>query len=138
MNNNDTKQAICNSLKEGMFKKDAALLAGISEATLYRWIEEDESFDSRVEASVLEYKRTLIRNVTICAEKDGRLALEVLKRRFPKEWGDKINMLERSQDLNRERKDVAALLQKIYDRKEASSQIETVIALPNDHVNEHL
>lgn len=84
----ETKNKIYEYLKEGMFKKDAAIMAGISEATFYRWVEEDESFESHIEASILEFKHSLMKNVNASAVKDGRLALEVLKRRFPKEWND--------------------------------------------------
>lgn len=70
-----------------MSKKDSALMVGIDESTFYRWIYSDASFASRVEASILEYKHTLVNNVNTIAVNDDRLALEVLKRRFPKEWG---------------------------------------------------
>jgi hypothetical protein len=79
----EIKNNICNYLKQGMYKKDSAILVGISEATFYRWTEEDKGFESRVEASILEYKHSLVKIVNACAEKDGRLALEVLRRRFP-------------------------------------------------------
>lgn len=113
MEDTKVKEIICSYLREGMFKKDSAVMAGISEATLYRWLEEDESFKSRVEASILEYKRTLIKNVSTCAEKDGKLALEVLKRRFPDDWIDrKIN--ENSRDIQR----IADLLQTVYQEED--------------------
>lgn len=108
----DTKTRIYVCLTEGMSKKDAALVSGISESTLYRWFEEDESFKSQVEASILEYKRRLINNVTTCAEKDGRLALEVLKRKFPNEWGDNAYTLINTHALERE--GVVAVLNKVY------------------------
>lgn len=122
MEDTKVKENICNYLREGMFKKDSAIMAGISEATLYRWIEEDESFKSHVEASILEYKRTLIKKMTVCAEKDGRLALEVLKRRFPKEWDYQITAVESVRDLSQERKDVVAILEKIYKQDEDTSE----------------
>jgi transposase len=105
----EEKNRIYDSLKQGMSKKDSAILAGISEATFYRWIEEDESFKSRVEASILEYKQTLIKNVNLAAVKDGKLALEVLKRRFPKEWDGSLYKEDSG-----ERGQVVALLQKVY------------------------
>jgi hypothetical protein len=81
-----TKEDICNYLKQGLLKKDASVMAGIDESTLYRWMNDDASFASRVEASVLEYKHSLIKYVNTSAVNDGRLALEVLRRRFPDEW----------------------------------------------------
>lgn len=95
-------------------------MAGISEASFYRWIEEDESFKSRVEANILEYKHTLVRNVTTCAEKDGRLALEVLKRRYPQEWGNNEYVGRSHEELETERKNVRELLEKILVQEEES------------------
>lgn len=88
---NEIKNTICSYLIEGMFKKDAAVMAGISEATFYRWVEEDESFKSRVEAGVLEYKHTLIKNVNAAAVVNGRLAFEILTRRFSNDWNINSN-----------------------------------------------
>jgi len=122
MEDTKVKENICSYLKEGLFKKDSAIMAGISEATLYRWLEEDESFKSRVEASILEYKRTLIKNMTVCAEKDGRLALEVLKRRFPKEWSESVSVAEVHEGYEKERKVVREWLQDVY-AKERNSDI---------------
>lgn len=79
----EIKNNIYEYLKQGMYKKDAAKMAGIDESTLYRWIDSDASFASRVEVSILEYKHSLLKIINSCAEKDGRLALEVLRRRFP-------------------------------------------------------
>ena len=109
MDESIVKENICKYLKEGLFKKDSAVMSGISEATFYRWLDEDESFKSQVEASVLEYKLTLIKNITTCAKKDGRLALEVLKRRFPNDWIDNQN-----NDDSRDIKRIADMLENVY------------------------
>ncbi len=119
------KEDIFTNLKQGIYKRDSAIMAGIDESTFYRWISEDASFASRVEASILEYKHTLVKNVTTCAERDGRLALEVLKRRFPKEWGDNVNMTE-NQGGNTTNKVVAEQLQKIYEQ-ERENQHESLL-----------
>lgn len=81
------KQSILNYLREGMFKKDSAAMSGIDESTLYRWIEKDASFASQVEASILKYKHSLIQILNTQAEKNGMLALQILKTRWYREWG---------------------------------------------------
>jgi len=124
----ETKNNIYNYLKEGLFKKDAAVMAGISEATFYRWIEEDESFKSRVEASIIEYKHSLIKNINACAVKDGKLALEILRRRFPKEWDGKL-YTEEKEGYEGSTKQVADLLQKILRgdfEKRPTGKIEVI------------
>jgi hypothetical protein len=78
------KRRIYNYLKQGLCKRDSALMSGISEATYFRWIKEDESFESQVESSILKYKYSLIKNITKCSQKDGKLALDILS---PSEWG---------------------------------------------------
>ncbi len=68
-----TKELIYKHLQEGMFKKDAANLAGIDESSFYRWIKADASFASRVQISILKYKRNLIQAVNHGAVKNGSL-----------------------------------------------------------------
>lgn len=80
------KEDIFMYLKQGMYKKDSAIMAGIDESTLYRWISDDASFASQVEAKILEYKRSLIQTLTKHAETNGTLALQILRTRWPREW----------------------------------------------------
>lgn len=81
------KEDICAYLREGSCKKDAAILAGISEKTFYRWMTENDSFGSRVEANILEFKHSLVKNVNKHVIKNGMVALDILARRWPKDWG---------------------------------------------------
>jgi hypothetical protein len=80
------KETILGYLKEGMIKKDAAVMAGIDESTFYRWVKDDASFASSVEAKVLEYKKTLIKAVTVGSLRSGRVAQEELRRRWPDDF----------------------------------------------------
>ena len=123
----EKKNKIYDYLKEGMHKKDCASMVGIDESTFYRWIESDASFASRVEAGILEYKHSLVKNVNISAVKDGRLALEVLKRRFPKEWGENAEI---NGSYERERKEVREWLTEVYARNKlkGNSQPELIEA----------
>lgn len=120
--NKETKEKIHTYLKEGMCKKDAALMSGISEKTFYRWVSEDDSFDSCVEASILEYKHSLIKKINIAAEKDGRLALEVLTRRFPNEWS--ANRIVESDNGEESIQQIAELLQDTYKRNQHLKKYE--------------
>lgn len=127
--NSTTKNIICKYLKEGMSKKDSVVLSGISEPTLYRWIDEDESFKSQVEASILEYKHELIKNLVTSTSKDGRLALEILSRRYPQDWGANAGMLQKTEENRKETENIAELYQKIisgefFDNSEESNQKE--------------
>lgn len=85
---------VCKLVEEGMTQKDSAVLAGISESTLYRWFDEndDNNFRSQVEASILKYKQNLIKVANFHSTKDGRIALEILARRFSEDFGNKATV----------------------------------------------
>lgn len=80
------KEDICEFLKHGLYKRDAARMVGISEDTYLRWYKEDADFADRVEANILEYKHSLIQNITKQAESNAGVALQILKIRWPNEW----------------------------------------------------
>lgn len=82
-------QEILKMLENGMNQKDAAALCGVSEASWYRWKRENDSINSRVEASVLKYKQSLIQIVNVGCLKNPKLALEILSRKYPNEYGVK-------------------------------------------------
>jgi hypothetical protein len=77
-------------LEEGLWFKDACQMVGIDESTGHRWKKEnpeaDNSFASRVEAGIMVYKRKMIKCVTLGSIKDAKVALEVLRVRFPEDW----------------------------------------------------
>jgi hypothetical protein len=82
-------QEILKMLENGITQKDAAVLAGITERTWHRWKQENVSIVSRVEASILKYKQSLIQIVNVGCLKDPKLALELLARKYPNEYGTK-------------------------------------------------
>lgn len=101
--NEQTVQEIRRQLEEGMLQKDAARLAGITEETFYNWQREKKAdgipnpeyhpeFSELVERAITVYKQKLIKVVNFNSLKDGRLALEVLARRWPDEYGAKIEV----------------------------------------------
>lgn len=115
-NQNKTKEIIYSCLKDGLSKKDSALMAGIDESTLYRWLKEDASFASQSAICLLEYKRSLINKVTESALKDGKFALKVLERRWSNEWGlNNKYILEEQRQADTSLSDIAKQLQDIFD-----------------------
>ena len=83
----ETKKVILQKIENGMTLKDAAALAGIDESTLHRWKQKDASFASQILKAKIRYKEKLISIVNVRSVKDGKLALDVLARRWPDEWG---------------------------------------------------
>lgn len=110
--NEETINSICRFLEDGMPQKDAAILSGIDESTFYDWMNVHKpSFPSRVEASLSKYKEKLINIVNVNSIKDGKLALEVLARRWPEEFSSKhtIEVINPQLELDR--------IKKIIDEK---------------------
>lgn len=85
--NSKIAKEIYSNVASGLSQKDSATLAGISEDTFYAWRKEKSEFSESVERAILLYKQGLVSKVNSYAFKDGRLALEVLSRRWPDEFG---------------------------------------------------
>ena len=96
---------ICESIKIGHTQKDAAMLAGLSETTFYRWLSKKEEenplskkerreFRESLKRSHKPYKDNLLKVLhgAVTAKKDARTTLEILARRFPAEWGEKLKL----------------------------------------------
>ena len=80
-------------LEKGQTRKDAGNLCGISDTTFQRWLGKD-AFRVVVELAESVYIEKMINivNVKTTTEPSGRLALEVLSRRRPNEWGEKKSL----------------------------------------------
>lgn len=80
---------ICELLENGASQKDAARLAGVSEDTFYEWLKSKPEFSESVRLGVATYKHKLITTLNAHIVKDGKIALEILKARWPEEWSGK-------------------------------------------------
>jgi hypothetical protein len=101
--NSETMLEILSALESGSFEKDAGLWGGISEETYFRWKREIPEFKTIVERAILTYKRNLIQAANIGAIKDGKIALEILRTRFPDEWNiaKKVQLIDPEAELKR-------------------------------------
>lgn len=116
-----TKLKICKYLEEGLSFKDSCISAGITERTGHRWKNEDVSFVSQVEASITKYKEKLIRCVNQGALTNAKIALEVLKIRWPDEWNPvkKVQMFDPQEELEKIR-------ELIYGKENQNGTIRTL------------
>lgn len=65
-----------------------AARAGVSRQTIHRWTQEDEGFAVAFALAKEEGRAALEERALALAEKDdGRHAIELLSRRYPKAWG---------------------------------------------------
>jgi hypothetical protein len=81
------------SIRAGNFRETAAKIAGISPATLYRWLGDDRepfrTFLEDVERAEAEFEQSVVASVTSHIPDDPKLALALLAKRFPHPWGPK-------------------------------------------------
>jgi hypothetical protein len=79
------------AIKAGNFRETAARLAGISVATMYRWLAADSepflTFQVAVVQAEAELEAKALKVVTDRIPEDARLALAFLAKRFPERWG---------------------------------------------------
>ena len=88
----EVQQRICECLRKGHYAKTAAVLAGISEPTLYTWLERGEAgeepyaaFRDAIEEANAEAEDMLLETVI---SGGPSMALQVLQRRFAEHWRD--------------------------------------------------
>lgn len=90
--NTKTVNLIQLKLKEGCTKKQAAVLAGIDESTFYDWVSSKPKFSQSVEQAIEEYKEKLIKVINVGSISKPMVALTVLARRWPEEWGGRFDI----------------------------------------------
>ena len=85
------ERRILDAIRAGHPRSSAAAAAGISSATLYRYLAADDvrarRFQQHVEEAEAELEAVLLKPIMARVPDDPRLALAVLVRRFPHRWG---------------------------------------------------
>lgn len=99
-----TQTLITDLLSEGNTQIGACNAAGIAPATFYHWLERGEAdteagkqtiysdFVDAVTRAIGQSEAALVRFARNAASKDGRVALEMLARRFPDRWATKTQV----------------------------------------------
>ena len=85
------REEVLANLREAMSIKSAYTLAGISERTYYRWIDEDEEWAQEVEMAKRFSEAVMVSRLKGLADEKGdwRGYAWLLERRFPGEWSAK-------------------------------------------------
>jgi hypothetical protein len=107
--NPEVRSKLIDALRAGATRRDAALYAGVSEATFHRWMQRAEADD----AEQVESTHTAFREQVQRAEAEARVqavfvirramltewraALEYLKRRAPHDWSDRVEVHTRGE-----------------------------------------
>lgn len=99
-----TQTLITDLLGEGNTQIGACNAAGIAPATFYHWLERGEAdheadkqtiyseFVDAVTRAIGQSEAALVKFARNAAQKDGRVALEMLARRFPDRWATKTQV----------------------------------------------
>jgi len=82
-------EEICKWLKEGNSQKDAATLAGISEATFYEWKQSHPEFSEELQKAETECKAARIARILKAGEKQWQADAWWLERKFKDEFARK-------------------------------------------------
>jgi len=99
--NEEIVKEICESIEVGHTQKDAAVLAGISERVFYNWrngigIDKEQKLHllQSLRLAHRHYKDKLLKLLhgAATAKQDARTALEILARRYPDEWGERLKI----------------------------------------------
>lgn len=99
--------AIVEAVEAGAFQKDAAAAAGVSETTLYRWLQEGAKDGAHPE--LREFRESLTRarahakvsaiaTLRRAASDDWRAAAFLLERAWPDEWGRRTRLEHTGRD----------------------------------------
>lgn len=81
------------SIRAGNHRETAAKFAGISPATMYRWLSDDRgryrTFFEEVERAEAEVEQSAVSSVMSHIPDDPKLALSYLAKRFPRRWASR-------------------------------------------------
>lgn len=108
LNDPKARQKVVNALRAGLALSVAGSLVGISREAIKRRRRHDPEFDAACSRAVAEYEESLLGAVNAGTD-DPRLALEVLSRRFPKRWSQRLEMRTTDEDDDRNEDDAAEL-----------------------------
>jgi hypothetical protein len=103
-------EEMCDLIIQGKTIAEAAILRGVSESSIYRWLAQGKKPDSEpiymelvdriyeaVECSEIEMLQTL--RIASQAPKNWRAAAWTLERRWPERWGKKANPSSPASDI---------------------------------------
>jgi transposase len=97
----ERQDRICTLVRAGHYKRTAAQQAGIEERTLYQWYAKGDPAHPLHRRKYAQFRQALDKAEaesevvlldTVLKTNDPRMALEVLKRRFPTRWGDRTRL----------------------------------------------
>ncbi|UQA57079.1 hypothetical protein [Polyangium aurulentum] len=100
----EAEKAILDAIRLGQLHRPTVCkLVGISPRTLRRWQRQDEDFDAQLRAAEAKGEARLATLALRGAENDPRLALDLLRARYPERWGRRNAQIEAKVKIEAER-----------------------------------
>ena len=102
---------ICQHITTGITFKSACALSGISDATFYRWRQEDPEFEADVQMATAVAEQVLLGHISEHAITDWRAAAWILERRMPDDYSAKRDI-----EVNLKENHIVETIQSIVDQ----------------------
>ena len=102
---------ICQHITTGITFKSACALSGISDATFYRWRQEDPEFEEDVQMATAVAEQVLLGHISEHAITDWRAAAWILERRMPDDYSAKRDI-----EVNLKENHIVETIQSIVDQ----------------------
>lgn len=109
---------ICKLIRNGVFNKDAAKAATISETTFYRWMKEKREFRESIKKAEMQRKCYFILAIAKAAVRKWQAAAWYLERVYPEEFAKK-EVIEARINPQEEMKKIDEKLKKKWEIKES-------------------
>ena len=104
------QSTVLDALRNGLGFAAAAGLLGVTRQTLLTYRKRHPEFDDACIKATAQHEYALVRIANEGASEDARLALELLSRRYPRKWSQRIEMRrDQDDDADRESDDAREL-----------------------------
>lgn len=131
----DIVDEICGYLRNGALEIDSALLAGISKSTYLKWKAENETFRTMVERALADYRHAMLAIIhkQVAGGDAGQMALNILARRWPKDFAQSQRIWLSSDDGEKdELKEIIDIIKRATPQPEDVVEGEVVSEKPED------
>lgn len=110
LDDHKAQATVLDALRSGLGFAAAAGLLGVTRQTLLTYRKRHPEFDDACIKATAQHEYALVRIANEGASEDARLALELLSRRYPSKWSQRIEMRrDLDDDVDREADDAREL-----------------------------
>ena len=123
----EVTRKVIKALKQGVSIKGACGYAGISTTTYYEWLRVHEDFRRAVDETQYYVEQKALKELRSLAKDNWRVWTWLLERRFPDQWGNKIeqkiDVNAHADGISKGQQAVINMLEQIKDQGEQQNEI---------------